>query len=67
MVYFNVKNANFGTYTMEGIAMENFVVFLQFWYILWSFGIFMAILVYFPQSLLYQDKSGNLADFLVRF
>jgi hypothetical protein len=38
---------------MEGIAMENFVVFLQFWYNLLSFGIFVAILVQFMAILVY--------------
>jgi hypothetical protein len=36
------------------------VFVLPIWYILRSFGIFVAMLVYFSQfGLLYQEKSGN--------
>jgi hypothetical protein len=35
-----------------------FGIFGSFWYIVWQFGIFVAILVHFPRFL-YQEKSGN--------
>jgi hypothetical protein len=57
-------------YLWEGLEMENIgilharLVFLfSFWYILWPFGIFLAILVYFSHAgLLDQEKSGKPAQ-----
>jgi hypothetical protein len=54
MVYFQTKNPNVGTYILEGLGMENVVIFfahLEYFmailYTLWQFGIVCGHLVYF--------------------
>jgi hypothetical protein len=64
-LFSNQKN-QFGK-ILEGLAMENvgifyvhLVHFTAIWYILWPFGIFKVILVYFSRfGMLHQEKSGN--------
>jgi hypothetical protein len=66
MVYFQTKNPNFGQ-ILECLAMKDvgkfyshLVHFSAISYILWPFGIFVVILVYFSRfGILYEEKSGN--------
>jgi hypothetical protein len=78
---FSDQKLQFG-YILEGLAMKDvgvfdghlvyvfyghYIYFMNIWNILWLFGIFVPILVYFPQfwyifpnfGILYQEKSGN--------
>jgi hypothetical protein len=43
-----------------GKLYGHLVYFTAIWYILWPFGTFLVILVYFSRfGMLYQEKSGN--------
>jgi hypothetical protein len=63
---FPYQNSQFG-YIQEGLKIENvgsvyghWEYFKAIWYILWLFGNFAVILVYFSLfGIFYQEKSGN--------
>jgi hypothetical protein len=61
MVYFQTKNPNLGK-NLEGLGMENVVIFMTIWNILLPFGIIYGRLVCIHSNLVYFCRYGMFLD-----